>query len=178
MRRHPSSPQYDAPSCAHHLVAVDLGKRKVGLSVFLVDPDAGTAYMLKAVTVTCKAGAVRMAAEVWGEADLSVDGPVRWVCEWPMKYKDKRLYHEAISDLHEVGNEIDRLIQGWDEKYSPGEWKGNVPKAPHHRRIKRALTPEELTVMPPLAEHDAWDAAGIGLYATARTKRGAVPQKP
>ena len=115
-----------------------------------------------------------MAKKVHAVLSVGPDAKVRWVAEWPMKYKDKRLYHEAIESLHDVGNELDRIIMGWDEKYRPGEWKGNVPKKPHHARILAALRPEEIAVMPPVAEHDAWDAAGIGLYATARTKRGGV----
>lgn len=171
-RRYPvRSPKYDAPPTPHYLVAVDLGKRKVGVSVFWV--EAGVSTLVKAVTVLCDGGPLAMARVAVAAAD--VDGADDyWVCEWPMKYKDKRLYHEAIEDLHAVGDAIDRCILGWDEKYRPGEWKGNVPKPPHHRRIKKALTEEELAVMPPTREHDAWDAAGIGLFATARTKRGAV----
>lgn len=173
-RYRPSEPKYAAPSEPHYVVGVDLGKRKVGLAVMWVDPANDISLLVKAVTVNCGAGARAMAKAIVAEGPTG--HPVRWVCEWPMKYKDKRLYHEAIESLHAVGHETDRLINGWDEKYRPGQWKGNVPKRPHHRRIRQALRPEEIAVMPPVAEHDAWDAAGIALYAAARTRRGAVPQ--
>jgi hypothetical protein len=168
-------PKYDAPTTPHYLVSVDLGKRKVGVGLAWVDPGADKVLVVKAETVTCGGGARAMAHAV--VSSVAVEGDVYWVCEWPMKYDDKRLYHDALDELYAVGNEIEMLIRGWDEKYRPGEWKGNVPKAAHHRRLAASLRPEELEVMPPLKEHDAWDAAGICLFATARTKRGGVQFK-
>ena len=160
-------PKYTPPDAAHQLVAVDLGKRKVGVAVFDVAVD-GKATLTKACTVKCDDGPEAMALAIFAAAP----DKAYWVAEWPMKYKDKRLYHEAIEDLQAVGDALERLILGWDEKYRPGEWKGNVPKPAHHRRIRKALTENELAIMPELTEHDAWDAAGIGLFATVRTKRG------
>ena len=163
--------KYIAPKRGHSLVAVDLGKRKVGVAVFWVED--GQATLAKACTVLCDGGPEAMALAVLAVAPRDA----HWVAEWPMKYKDKSLYHDAIESLHAVGEAIDKRIGGWDEKYRPGEWKGNVPKGPHHKRIARALTDEELALMPGAEEHDAWDAAGIGLFAVARTKRGGVQFK-
>lgn len=169
-------PKYDAPQGTHYLVAVDLGKRKVGAAVFWVDPANDVTLLVRAATVLEDDGPHAMATAIYDVApdeDVSEAG-VYWVCEWPMKYADKRKYHEAIEDLHAVGDAMGMLIRGWDERYRPGEWKGNVPKRAHHKRLSRALRDEERAVAPNANEHDAWDAIGIGLFALARTKRGGV----
>lgn len=159
--------RYPAPDLPHYLVAVDLGKRKVGLSIFWVAD--GKAELAQAETVL----GPPMALNVYrAAAGLYEEAPVLWVCEWPMKYGDRRKYHDDIDALYAVGNDLDALIDGWDEKYRPGEWKGNAPKYAHHKRLRRVLTQEELEYAPPEDEHDAWDAIGIGLFATNRTKRG------
>ena len=92
-----------------------------------------------------------------------------WVCEWPMKYDHARVKHKDIGTLQEVGY----AFGPWDEKYLPGQWKGNVPKKPHHKRILRVLDDEELGNMAD-SNHDTLDAVGIGLFALGRTKRGGV----
>lgn len=160
--------RYPDPGLPHYLVAVDLGKRKVGVAAFFVN-GFNDAALVSAATVSGPnvAHLVRdYAHDLYGEA------PVLWVCEWPLKYGDKRKYHSDIASLHAVGDTLDGLVDGWDEKYLPGQWKGHVPKRAHHVRLRRALTQDELDLAPPLEEHDAWDAIGIGLFATARTKRG------
>lgn len=172
-------PKYDAPEGTHYLVSVDLGKRKVGVAVFWVDPANEMVLLVNAQTIRNDNGANAIASDIYraGPAEDASEHGVYWVCEWPMKYDDKRRYHEAIEDLQAVGDAVSSIIRGWDERYRPGEWKGNVPKAAHHKRLKRALRAEELEVAPPVTEHDAWDAIGIGLFATARTKRGGVQFK-
>jgi hypothetical protein len=163
-----NKPRYLVPVVPHYLVAIDLGKRKAGVAVFRVEPDRDYSVMVACATVTSN----KLAQAVVDYVQIDDDLPVRWVCEWPMKYDDKRLYHEAIEDLQAVGNALEDLVGGWSDKYRPGEWKGHVPKRVHHRRVNKALRPAELALMPAVAEHDAWDAAGIGLFALARTKRG------
>jgi hypothetical protein len=160
-------PRYLAPDLPHYLVAVDLGKRKVGVAVFWITDEE--AELVQAETVLGSPMADKVYASVSG---LYEEAPVLWVCEWPMKYGDRRKYHKDIESLYAVGNDLEALVGGWDEKYRPGEWKGNAPKHAHHKRLRRALKPDELETAPPDHEHDAWDAIGIGLFATNRTKRG------
>jgi hypothetical protein len=173
MRRYKATePKYKVPPNRHYVVAVDLGKRKVGVAVALAD-SCGS-QVLGAKTVLCNGGPVAMAhavveaAHAMGLDDGKAAGWV-WVCEWPVKYKDKRKYHAAIDTLWAVGN---ALRPKWDEKYTPFQWKGNVPKAANHSRVARALNPDEAALMPPRAEHDAWDAVGILMFALARTRKG------
>ena len=158
-------PKYAVPPEDHLVVAVDLGKHKVGVAV-------GTpSEMYCAATVVHRGPADAVAQQVREFVALHAkDLPLIWVCEWPMKYPTQRKFHKDLDDLHAVGY----AIGTWNESYLPGEWKGNVPKSAHRKRIKSALSPEELDIMPAEDAHDAWDAAGIYLFAVGRTKRGGV----
>ena len=51
-----------------------------------------------------------------------------------------------------------------------GEWKGSVPKSVTKRRAERTLREDELGAVGP-ANHHAWDAIGLGLFALGRLKR-------
>lgn len=50
---------------------------------------------------------------------------------------------------------------------TPNQWKGSVPKAIHHKRIKARLTSEELALLVG-ASGDMIDAVGIGLWDLGR----------
>jgi hypothetical protein len=169
-------PRYPDAHSVDMLVAVDLGKTKVGVAVFNGRLVRYNNQLEAAFTVNAPRGSTP--AEVAGLVVSETAKHVMpwwstaWVCEWPMKYDHKRKQHKDLDSLHEVGYALAQLNGGWVETYLPGEWKGNVPKPAHHRRIERALKPHELELMPSKTDHDAWDAAGIGLFATARTKRG------
>tara|TARA_R110000765_G_scaffold423824_1_gene533294 strand:- start:1095 stop:1616 length:522 start_codon:yes stop_codon:yes gene_type:complete len=167
-----AGPKYKHPRYDHHLIAIDLGKRKVGVAWGSV--IEGVAELHGAATVNCNGGPEAMAERVVDLLIENTKAPRYWVCEWPKKYRHLIARHENIEELHQVGYALARC-HPWDEMYLPGDWKGNVPKAPHHKRVGRALDQEELNKMPPLREHDAWDAAGIWLYAAGRTRRGGVP---
>lgn len=61
--------------------------------------------------------------------------------------------------------------------YLPREWKGQVPKEVHHRRIRRALKGTEqaalkkcLAGIQPDLQHNALDAVGLGLKYLGRIK--------
>lgn len=173
------TPKYPQPDIDHYLVAVDLGKSKVGLAVWYV-PMAAPPRLVRAGTLLELGGPdavaqrVRHAAVDWAWAHAYQNGrpdaKTSWVCEWPKKYPDKRAYHESIDALHAVGKALGRLVGKWSEKYLPGQWKGNVPKPAHHRRLRKL----NLENTPPESEHDAWDAIGIGAFALGLTRRGGV----
>lgn len=168
--------RYPDPGGVHGVVAVDLGKRKAGVAVGWVNEVGGTS-MTSCTTVHEPTGDPRLMARniaehvSWVTYRWNENGvhPLIWVCEWPLKYKWDPAKHENIESLQAVG----RLLN-WDEKYEPAEWKGQVKKDAHHKRIKKRLTALEYEFMPPLAEHDAWDAAGIWCFAVGRSKRGGV----
>jgi hypothetical protein len=165
-------PKYPVPDGEHLIVAVDLGKHKLGVAIGTPEKllYAGTVFHKGPPGEVAQEVRERVKREEWLVSPYADGHPLIWVCEWPMKYPTKRKFHKDLEALHDVG----RAIGEWDEKYLPGEWKGNVTKQAHHNRIWRALTPEELAVMPSPGEHDAWDAAGIYLFAAGRTRRGGV----
>ena len=170
-------PKYPQPTEPHWLVAVDLGKVKVGVAVFWVTDVArlhwaGTVIARRGSTPDTVASTVLAAANAHA---LSSRPPSQqaWVCEWPEKYKASPKYHKDLDSLWEVGFALRRLVGKWSEKYAPKEWKASVPKAAHHRRILKELHDLE---KPKLADrgHDTLDAVGIGLFASARHQRGGV----
>lgn len=169
--------KYPTPTDPHWLVAVDLGKTKVGVSVFWVDPLGvklrwgGTIRAPRGSTPETVAGLV--VAAVARHATHKASAPQAWVCEWPEKYKAKAAYHKDLDSLYAVGYAIDRLVGPWAERYLPKEWKASVPKPAHHRRIRKELSPTELDTLADKG-HDTLDATGIGLFATARHQRGGV----
>lgn len=181
---------------AHLLLAFDLGKRKVGMAVFLC--GEGTAKLVGAEVIAVQD---RWSTDVMAAAvqislkkllDFASFMPSVFVCEWPQKYAKGRKFHKDLDDLYAVGHAIVRkLNNSWSETYTPSEWKGNVPKRAHKKRIVRELTLQErATLQTHIAEamdttkeeaqayldspesHDLWDAIGIGLFATARTRKG------
>lgn len=202
MRQYPNKgPKYRVHPDPHLLVAFDLGKWKVGSAVSLVDPAAGMTRLIGAETHVLPKkdnkewDAKDMAAVVAEAIPLASTMmiPIIFVCEWPMKYKDKRSKHKDIETLHKVGYALETALDmRFAERYLPGQWKGNVPKPAHRRRIVRELTPSERTLLyahlaaevfdkdatkarawaDSAAAHDMWDAIGINLFATGRTRRG------
>ncbi len=63
----------------------------------------------------------------------------------------------AIGSFRCVGAPTLRLV-------TPNDWKGNLPKAVSHKRIRAKLTEAEIALLRGLP-HDSWDAVGIGLWA-------------
>lgn len=193
-------PKYPVPTRAdeptpHLLISFDLGKRKVGASVFLYTEES---YRLIGAEViksegTWTANSMATAVHLSLSPMLSASFlPVSFVCEWPKKYSTARKFHKDLDNLYDVGHAIAlKFSMSWAETYTPSEWKGNVPKKAHKKRILRELSLEERVVLTkhvsqamniPKEEaddfldselsHDLWDAVGIGLFAAARTRKG------
>lgn len=188
--------KYPKPSTPSHLLmSFDLGKRKVGVAVFLCNDSVSRLIGAEVVVLEGEWSAEKMATAVhtslspmFNQAFL----PPVLVCEWPTKYATARKFHKSIDELHNVGHAIVRQLDSiWGETYTPSDWKGNVPKKAHKRRLTRELDVEEqatlrkhiataLEVSKEEAQkyldseesHDLWDAIGIGLFATARTRKG------
>lgn len=179
MKRHyrRREPKYQLPSGDHVVVAVDLGKWKLGVAIGIVRGQRRV--LTHACTIEYdwepEHNPVEVARYVRAYVNRLLQDaqtlglPVVWVCEWPQMYPHQRQQHADLEALHAVGHKL----AAWSERYQPRQWKGSIRKEPHHRRIEKNLTSHEHTVMPPRSEHDAWDAAGILLYAMARTGPGA-----
>jgi len=201
MRRYArKEPKYPAPKVPHLLVSFDLGKWKVGVAVFLCPgeggPESGRLVGAEVIHIEGEWSPEKMADAIHDSLSklLEFTGfmPTSMVCEWPRKYATARKFHEALDRLYDVGHAIVRRFDtSWAESYAPSDWKGNVPKKAHKRRLVRELTLQEkaslqkhtaasLGVPDKEAQeyldkeesHDLWDAIGIGLFATARTRKG------
>lgn len=170
-RRYPNdgSPRVPGgrPGC---LAAVDLGKWKVGVALFTLGRLSG-------------AWTVHNSRRPWDPADTAdaILGQLRafpvdcWVCEWPQAYPGASARQvRDLDTLKAVGNACAAKGVAWAERYQPRQWKGGVPKPIHHSRLRTFLGEDERWAIPPLDEHDAWDAIGIGLYALGRTQKGAI----
>jgi hypothetical protein len=169
------SPKYQVPGDEHLLLAVDLGKWKVGVAAFYVPGPGKSGELVTADTLVTPTSRVhepeRVAASIirWYRDSMILDLDAVWVCEWPQKYARDREKHKDIEALWAVGECL-----SWQERYQPRQWKGSVPKRAFRARTKKALQESELKIMPSESQHDAWDAVGIGLYALARVARGGI----
>ncbi len=198
MRRYnKNEAKYPEPQTpAHLLISFDLGKRKVGVAVFLCGDGKSRLVGAEVVAVSGEWSPGKTAKQVHESLEKLISFvefmPFVLVCEWPKKYATARKFHKDLDSLHEVGHSIVRLLEtSWGETYTPSEWKGNVPKKAHKRRLTRELTLQEkanlqrhvaqsLDLSDEKAQeyldseesHDLWDAIGIGLFATARTRKG------
>lgn len=60
--------------------------------------------------------------------------------------------------------------------YRPSEWKGQVSKPVHHRRLRRAMKKHEIAYMEDKdfgnAQADVWDAVGLAFFGSGRTGLG------
>lgn len=165
-RRYRHPPWYPWRDAAG-LVAMDLGKRKVGVAVFDAD---GT--LTRAATVHSKA---KGAWTPWRTCDRVAERLLQWgvdvlqadvVCEMP-RLRGMEM-NKDIDSLIRVGGVMPEVLgRPWDEKYAPSEWKKQVEKGLHHRRIRESLTDDEASVWDGQG-HDARDAIGIGLFALGR----------
>ena len=99
-----------------------------------------------------------------------------WILETPQEYTKFQVAHKDLTRLRETLRKISNFASPHKViTYKPFEWKGNVPKEVHHKRILRALTSKETTLLPHMDgdyEHDLYDAVGIGLFYLQRTSRG------
>lgn len=201
MKRYPKkAPKYPRPKVPHLLIAFDLGKWKVGVAVFLCPgeggPESGRLVGAEVIHIEGEWSAEKMSDAVHDSLSklLEFTGfmPTSMVCEWPKKYATARKFHKDLDTLYDVGHAIVRRFDSsWADTYTPSEWKGNVPKKAHKRRLVRELTLQEkaslqnhvaaskkLTkeeaqeYLDKEESHDLWDAIGIGLFATARTRKG------
>jgi hypothetical protein len=142
------------------IVTVDLGKRKAGAATFedrtlqrasVVREDGGPQAMAKALFS-------------WAKAP---EGTV-WVVEVPQKYRGRGVKHKDLDALLEVLDALEALV-GPAVRYTPWQWKGNVPKAVMKDRLQdQGLLPDWALAL----GHDALDAIGLGFFYLGLTGKG------
>lgn len=157
------------------LVAIDPGANS-GWAVF-ANEYRGRPDQFPAVLVRCGLGWDSMRSAYGGEGY----GPGfvfdTAVIEKPRIYPGGRTKNP--NDLIEVavsaGEWAGRLSGVSITFVTPSEWKGQVPKPIHHRRIRAQLTEAEGEVLnagigdyPPSKAHNIVDAVGLGLWTVGR----------
>jgi hypothetical protein len=167
------------------LVSLDPGTKHCGVAVFQ-NTELYTAALVK----TQGGSAARL--DVVDSMGKAVQGYVNWhlqqlqlrptnkervlfVSEFPQFYQDKGSKIDA-DDLMMLASVVGSVRNGLDAvtetyAYLPREWKGQVPKKIHNRRVEAALrVVESERVAWPLKsmKHNVLDAIGIGLFQLAR----------
>lgn len=160
------------------LVAVDPGLRELGLALFH--------------------GQTLVACHLVRSPERTVRGPVAWramakavvealggprpegvvVTEYPQAYRAQHQKGDQ-ADLIELAGAVGAVSYALGAErlvgYLPREWKGQVPKEVHNRRIRSKLTDAELAVLTAIRagalEHNVVDAIGIGLVHLGRLAR-------
>ncbi len=165
---------------ANALLCVDSGARKAGVAWFQwgTSPDQG--ILVAAATISVKTDAeLSEAVHAWAEANAKGSNFYSAV-EVPKKRPNKRRFHKDLDRLLQFIRDCEEWLDGWTLRLFPEQWKANVGttlrhggKAPHHRRLRQVLSPEEAQVFD-ASGVDGKDAVGIGLYSLGRTGRGGI----
>lgn len=99
------------------------------------------------------------------------------VIEIPQVYRtaqSKGDPNDLIKVAVQAGQWIERFRACEVKRVLPNEWKGQVPKSVHNKRVLACLTPEELERIAKLPEskaHNMIDAIGLGLWHFGRLRR-------
>ncbi len=166
------------------LAAIDPGVRYAALAHFLITENRSTL-----VDVARPEGASPLGTgKACAAATLALaDGwPVVVVAERPQAYRDRQVTHGSVENLNATLNAYRDALQpyAW-ESYTPNEWKGQIPKKPHHARVCAAAVEIGGTLLGERAgasggpgagwarlSHDERDAVALGLYGCGKVGRG------
>lgn len=146
------------------LFAVDPGKERCAVAYF--DRQGLLAVWFRASTLPI-------------EFEAGFDRASLCICELPeQRGRNTNVRMSDIIDLTWAGSRVCANLP--TETVKPSEWKGQVPKAVHHKRMEAALTPEERIVLqnalrdiPRGVQHNLKDAVALGLWKLGRLGRGA-----
>lgn len=162
---------------SHLLIAIDPGKRVCGVSIWGCEPNR--ALLLYACSIRPQGGLSSLPAQVEDLLMEYMEGfgeaAPQFVFEVPRYYMKKRATFRGVDALFDVLDAFHKYGILVKDYVYPSQWKGNLPKQIHQRRIKKALTVSEMKRVDSAGTHDMWDAIGIGLYATKRTSRAGIP---
>jgi len=170
------------------IAALDPGKHLSGLAVGHVSERATLTW----------AGAVRwhggpggaslqaatMAVAVFLQAERHAEvWPVVWSWERPLRYPTRRATHHGVQDLESVLEDLALEISRatFHERgpvYTPGQWKGQVPKPIHHARVRAELSAMEAGNIETPDDHNTWDAVALWLFTVGRLTRGGATPPP
>lgn len=150
-----------------NFIAIDPGKHCVGWARFTVGKLVRCGLARSNVEPFEK-GLPGLLGEI-GCAALSTE-PLQVVIEVPRVYpKDRGRNPNDLIDLATVAGACTRL--GIPTFIHPAQWKGQVPKAIQHERVRSSLSQEErgvldaqLAAVPKSLQHNVLDAVGIGCW--------------
>lgn len=155
-------------------VSIDCGLRGCGVGVFRDKKLLKAGYVKNPEQE--KRGAVAwiamaMAVDAW----LNLEQIDQVVLETMHSYELRQQKGDQ-NDLLEVngvaGALAGLLATGHNvTSYLPSQWKGQVPKDVHNKRVMNALTPDEadaFAACPASLKHNVIDGVGIGLFALGR----------
>lgn len=103
---------------------------------------------------------------------IYIVGVDRAVIELPQVYRAARSKGDP-NDLIDLAVTVGRYVQILESRaikvvlVKPRDWKGQVPKEVHHKRILARLSTEEVARLPKLAAskvHNMLDAVGLALW--------------
>jgi Holliday junction resolvasome RuvABC endonuclease subunit len=162
---------------SHLLIAIDPGKRVCGVSVW--GCESHQTQLLHACSIRPGGNLLNLPSQVEDLWIEHVDGfdqaAPQFVFEVPKYYAKKRATFRGVDALFDVLDAFQKYGILVKDYVYPNQWKGNIPKNVHRRRIEKALSKSEHKCVDPAGTHDMWDAIGIGLYATGRTGRAGIP---
>ena len=96
--------------------------------------------------------------------------PVNVVVELPrVRPRERSKRPNDLIDLAAVAGACAAL--GPLEFVHPETWKGQTPKGISQARSRQALSAAELAVMDGVADHNVWDAVGIGIWFREKEAR-------
>lgn len=159
-----------------NLIAVDPGLRACGVAVYR-DSTLTRAMFVVSPERTLRGGPAWVAM-AWAVAQqVNSESWTTAVVEFPQQYEgeESKVDRRDLSELTAVAGAVTLVLSArasvvWTPV--PREWKGQVPKDVHGRRILSRLTPAEAyRVEWPSAErfrHNVTDAIGLGLRRLGR----------
>ena len=150
-----------------YLIAIDPGKSHFGYAVF----SYGTLIACGTPEHTNPTALAQIAIDLHSFYDRQTEERVTLVMEVPQHYLRTRRA-KSLEGLVALCAAIDRAVHV-GRFYQPKEWKGQVPKPAHHKRLRRVLNSFECSLWDAV-DHNAKDAIGIGLFYLGRTKKGGV----
>ncbi len=167
----------DEKVASHLLIAIDPGKRVCGVSVWGCSPKkASLLYACSIRPMQDIQDLPSQVEDIWLQfSEGFEEAPPQFVFEVPQYYTKKRATFRGVDALFDVLDAFHKYGILVKDYVYPNQWKGNVPKKVHKRRIENALTTGEKERVDPSGTHDMWDAVGIGLFATGRTSRAGIP---
>jgi hypothetical protein len=168
---------------SNYLICLDPGLRSCGVAIFKDSVLWKTLLPRSPDMHTRGPGAWKLMAEQFDEAiKEAIQGETfdesdffHFVSEVPQVYLARKIAVDP-DDLIQLAGVVGAClasVPGDAVGYYPREWKKQMPKDIHHRRIRKRLAAGELAILeathcPPSLIHNVIDAVGIGLFHLAR----------